>query len=153
MSDPRMSNPFEFSNYLDEQINRLKLPSVTPKSFPHLAPLKLYHSEKPYLSRLPYMPELKRTNIITENHPITIFDVSGNESFFKLDESGFEFAKSPIRMQQWNDSSVCSEYIPRLKEWLKQHLNCSGVFIYAYNVSHRSLRTCEVTTTWDYVDV
>jgi hypothetical protein len=31
--------------------------------------------------------------------------------------------------------SVCSEYIPKLEKWLIQHLNSSGVFIYAYNVS------------------
>lgn len=113
----------------------MKLPYVTPGSFPHLVPSKRYDIEKPYLSRLPYSPSLKRTNIVTQSNSLNVYDVSGNEKFFKLEESGFEFVKSPIRMQEWNDLSVNAEYIPRLKQWLKQHLDCSRVFIYAYNVS------------------
>jgi hypothetical protein len=113
----------------------MNLQLVTCDEFHFLVPLDLYRTEKPYLSRLPCGTNLARTNIVTERHTIKVFDVSGHESFFTLEESGFQFAKSPIRMQQWTDSSVCSEYIPKLEEWLIQHLNCSGVFIYAYNVS------------------
>jgi hypothetical protein len=126
----------------------MKLDSVTPDAFSFLVLLDLYHTEKPYLSRLPCGTDLERTNIVTEIHAINVFDVSGNESFFTLEESGFQFAKSPIRMQQWTDSSVCSEYIPKLEEWLIQHLNCSSVFIYAYNVSQISMRVFESSTSW-----
>lgn len=137
MSDSRPVNPSEFNHYLDEKITQMDLSCVIPESFPHLVPLERYHSEKLYLSRLPCLPALKRTNIVTRTYPVPIFDVSGNESFFKLDESGFEFAKSPIRVQLWNDLSVVSDYISRLKQWLKQHLNCLRVFVYAYNVSRK----------------
>ena len=113
----------------------MNLQSVTSDEFSFLVPLDLYRTEKPYLSRLPCGTNLARANIVTERHAIKLFDVSGHESFFTLEKSGFQFAKSPIRMQQWTDLSVCSEYIPKLEKWLIQHLNSSGVFIYAYNVS------------------
>lgn len=123
---------FQSSNSLDEHFSRLKLPSVTPESFLHLAPSKLVESEKPYLSRLPHSSEIKWTNIVTQNYTVPIHNVSGNESLFKLADSGFEFAKCPIRIKTWCDSSV-SEYLTKLSEWLKQRLNCSRIFVYAYN--------------------
>jgi hypothetical protein len=113
----------------------MNLQSVTSDKFSFLVPLDLYRTEKPYLSRLPCGTNLARANIATESHATKLFNVSGHESFFTLAESGFQFAKSPIRMQQWTDLSVCSEYIPKLERWLIRHLNCAGVFTYAYNVS------------------
>lgn len=123
------------SECLHGDIKALTMPYVTPVVFPYLAPSELYRFEKPYLSRLPYAAELKRTNIITESHPVRIFSVSGNEEYFILDECGFQFAKSPIQLQQWDERSVRSEYIPRMTDWLKSYLNCQRIFIYAYNVS------------------
>ncbi|KAG9234139.1 hypothetical protein BJ875DRAFT_401632 [Amylocarpus encephaloides] len=121
------------NNDIDGLIKFVNLQSVIFDAFPFLVPLDLYPTEKPFLSRLPFGTSLPRTNIVTEGHAIKVFDVSGHESFFTLEKSGFQFTKSPIRMQQWTDSSVCSEYIPKLEEWLIQHLNCPNVFIYAYN--------------------
>jgi hypothetical protein len=89
----------------------------------------------PYLSRLPSGTKPPRTNIVTESHVLQVFDVSGYESDFTLEKSGFQYAKSPIRMEQWNDFSVCTEYIPKVEEWLVKRLKCSSAFIYAYNVS------------------
>jgi hypothetical protein len=100
-----------------------------------MIPLNLYNTEKPYLSRLPSGTKLPRTNIVTESHALQVFNVSGHESGFTLEKSGFQYAKSPIRMEQWNDFSVSTEYIPKLEEWLVKHLKCSSAFIYAYNVS------------------
>lgn len=134
MSTSKMTTISPFSNYLNGKINYLKLPSVTPESFFYLAPSKLFKSEKPYLSRLPYSPEAKRSSIVAQNHTVSIHDLSGSESFFKLEDSGFEFAKCPIRVKQWSDASVL-QYTVQLSEWLKQHLNCSRIFTYAYNVS------------------
>jgi len=113
----------------------MNLQFVTSDGFSFLVPLDLYRTEKPYLSRLPCGTNLARANIVTERHATKLFDVSGHESFFTLEKSGFQFAKSPIRMQQWTDLSVYSEYIPKLENWLIQRFNSSSVFIYAYNVS------------------
>ena len=106
--------------------------------FNFLIPLNLYKKQKPYLSRLPSGTTLPRTNIVTESQVLKVFDVSGREHEFELETSGFQYAKSPIHMEYWNDSSVCSEYIPKVEDWLVKHLKCSSAFIYAYNVSLKS---------------
>lgn len=120
---------------LDQQLNGLNLPSVTPDSFHYVAPLEIYGFEKPYLSRLPCIAGLKRTNIVAKKHCIQIFEISGHEAFFTLDKAGFEFAKSPIAMQEWTSSSVRTDYVPSLQTWVKQYLRCTEVIVYAYNVS------------------
>jgi hypothetical protein len=109
--------------------------SVKPDGFNYLAPLAIYQSEKPYLSRLPSLPGFARTNILGQRQPTQVFDVSGNEHLFTLDGSGFEFVKFPNPLEDWTDSVVCETYIPSLACWLKTYLNCSEVVIYAYNVS------------------
>lgn len=123
---------------LDQQIKALNLSSVTPASFHYLAPLPLYNFEKPYLSRLPCTTDLKRTNIAATRHEIPIYEISGHENSFNLDGSGFEFVKSPISTQEWTTSSVRSEYLPALRDWLRKHLQCTDVIVYAYNVSKPS---------------
>lgn len=123
------------SSDVGDPIKHAQLHKVGSSTFHFLVPFHLYNTEKPYLSRLPSGTKLPRTNIVTESHVLTVLDVSGHESDFTLEKSGFQYAKSPIHMEQWNDLSVCSEYIPRVEEWLVKHLNCSSAFIYAYNVS------------------
>jgi hypothetical protein len=135
--------PSATGNSLDTQIKQLQLTGVAPESFSYLAPLELYRYEKPYLSRLPCLNGLKRTNIASQNYPVTVFDVSGHEELFTLSESGFQFSKFPVQINSWTDSSVCSTYMPMLSEWLKQQLNCERVFLYAYNVSCRRFATFE----------
>ncbi|KAH7348509.1 hypothetical protein BKA65DRAFT_550582 [Rhexocercosporidium sp. MPI-PUGE-AT-0058] len=109
------------------------LKSVQSAGMSFLAPLDIYQVDKPYLSRLPSGTNFPRTNIITSDHRVEVFDLSGHESSFSLADSGFEFTKSPVRMQQWNDISVCSQYIPQMEMWLKDHFKCAQVLIYAYN--------------------
>lgn len=67
----------------------MKLQAVNLSKLHFLVPLDLYDIEKPYLSRLPHGTDLARTSIVTESHALTIFDVSGQESSFTLEESGF----------------------------------------------------------------
>ena len=100
-----------------------------------LASADIYHTEKPYLSRLPSGTSLPRTNLVTSSHQIDVFEISGHESSFTMAESGFEYATSSVQMHQWNDLSVCTEYIPRMELWLQEYLDCERVSIYAYNVS------------------
>jgi hypothetical protein len=122
------------SNELDKIIDDLNMKSVQSDGISFLAPLDLDQSEKPYLSRLPSGTSLARTNLVTAEHKLDIFNLSGHETHFTLADSGFEFAKSPIRIQQWSDSSGL-KYIPQMAVWLKEYLNCEQVLIYAYNVS------------------
>ena len=120
---------------LDEQFSRLQLVGVAPKTFNYLAPLELYLYQKPYLSRLPCLENLKRTNIIGESYSVTIYNVCGNEDFFTLEESGFQFLRLPAQIVSWTDHAVRSDYLPMLSRWLKDFFSCDRVLIYAYNVS------------------
>jgi hypothetical protein len=115
---------------------------VYPASFGYLTPLNLYEIEKPYLSRLPALPGFDRTNIVGQNQPVPIHEVSGHENLFKLDECGFEFVNIPGELKQWSESSICVDYMPILKRWLKDHIGCEDVYIYAYSVSQYHYRRC-----------
>ncbi|KAE9367701.1 hypothetical protein N431DRAFT_71334 [Stipitochalara longipes BDJ] len=121
------------SSDIEDLIEKSKLHTADFSVFHFLIPMNLYKTEKPYLSRLPSGTKLPRTNIVTKSQVLTVFDVSGYEHHFTLERSGFQYAKSPIHMEYWNDFSVCSEYIPKVEEWLVKHLKCSSAFIYAYN--------------------
>jgi hypothetical protein len=109
--------------------------TIYPARFGYLAPLTRYETEKPYLSRLPALPEFTRSNIMGQNRPVPIHEVSGHEYLFKLDESGFEFVNIPGSFGQWSDSSICGTYMPVIRSWLKDHIGCEDVYIYAYSVS------------------
>ena len=100
----------------------------------YLAPLKLYDTQKPYLSQLPCIPQLQQTNVTERGYPVEIRDICGKESLFKLDEAGFEFMQFPTRISDWTDNIVQSEYLPDVSAWLKEYFSCEKVFIYNYNV-------------------
>ncbi len=122
---------------LDEQLSRLQLVRVAPKTFNYLAPIDLYIYQKPYLSRLPCLDNLKRTNIVGQSYSVTVHNICGNEDLFTLEESGFQFLKLPAQMVSWTDHSVRSMYLPMLSVWLKEFFSCDRVLVYAYNVSSR----------------
>jgi hypothetical protein len=104
----------------------------------YLAPLRIYQSEKPYLSRLPAQSSLARTNILGRSYAARVFEISGQEHSFTLDEAGFEFTHFAETIPEWTDSIICSTYIPKLSAWLKHYLSCNDVCIYAYSVSQAS---------------
>jgi hypothetical protein len=112
----------------------MHLKLVSSNAFNYLAPLDLYITEKPYLSRLPSLSGFARTNIVGQSYPIQIHDVSGHEKSFTLDQSGFEFANFTWPLTEWTNSAICETYIPRLNQWIKERFNCSDVNIYAYSV-------------------
>ena len=123
---------------LDEQLSRLQLVRVALKTFNYLAPIDLYLYQKPYLSRLPCLDNLKRTNIVGQSYSVTVYNICGNEDSFTLEESGFQFLKLPAQITSWTDHSVRSNYLPMLSVWLKELFSCDRVLIYAYNVSSRA---------------
>lgn len=119
---------------LDADIHSRQLPFVDVADFNYLAPLELYKTQKPYLSRLPFVPELKRSSIVGKGYPVRIHNVRGNEDMLTLDGSGFEYHNAPFHLDTWTDDNVQSEYIPYLKNWLQEYFECDKMFIYAYNV-------------------
>src|SRR5882762_6104483 len=104
----------ESAQLLDFQVRKRCMRTVAPTVFNYLAPLELYRTEKPYLSRLPFLPGFARTNIVGRSRPAQIHEVSRNEALFTLDESGFEFAKCSISSDGWTDATICATYIPNL---------------------------------------
>ncbi len=117
---------------IDDQITRL--PKITVDSFKYLAPLDIYKTEKPFFSQLPCGTQLPRTNLVERNHQVEIYNISGKESLFELDEAGFQFMQVPTRVLEWTDDSVQAEYLPEISAWLKEYFSCAEVFIYNYNV-------------------
>ena len=136
MTDVETGNDSQHTSALDldQQISWLGLPSVRPADFHYIAQLSRYKHEKPYLSRLPCIDGLKRTNIVAKKQSVQIFEVNGHEESFNIDESGFEFAKWPVIPQDWSSSRVRSYYTQELCNWLKNYLGCEEVFPYAYKV-------------------
>ncbi|KAK0121807.1 hypothetical protein ONS95_010090 [Cadophora gregata] len=133
-------------SFVDDLIKTLHLKSILSSGISFLTPHEKYQTEKPYLSRLPSGTSLPRTNLVASTHQLDIFEISGHERSFTLATSGFEYAKSPIRVRQWNDSSVCSEYIPQMESWISRYLDCARVFIYAYNFRGFSSETSGKST-------
>ncbi|KAK4176800.1 hypothetical protein QBC36DRAFT_328522 [Triangularia setosa] len=125
---------------LDQQLEKLRLPTARPSTFSHLAPVPLYQHEKPYKCQLPenLFKEYKMHNLVAMNHTVAINDISGHEDFFSLAVSGFEFARCPVDVGEWSDKRVSDIYLPRLVEWLKERLGCRDVFCYAYNFRQHS---------------
>jgi hypothetical protein len=121
---------------IEDQITGL--PKIQVDSIIYLAPLKLYDTQKPYLSKLPCGTQLRRTNVVERSYQVEIRNICGKESLFKLDEAGFQFMQFPIKISDWTDESVQSEYLPDLSAWLKEYFSCERVFIYNYNVYYGS---------------
>jgi hypothetical protein len=138
---PMLDSPHDIQQMrqdLDDEFRGLDLPTVQPESFHHIAPLERYHSEKPYKCQLPNecFPGLDMHNLVSKSYTVTIADITDHEARFSLPVSGFEFAKSPVTVQNWSDDYVLSKYLPGLVRWLTQRLGCRDVFCYAYNFRH-----------------
>lgn len=133
---------------LDSEIKRRDMRSIVPDTFYYLSPSTRYLSEKPYLSRLPSLPAFVRTNIVGTSKSVPVHEISGNEHLFTLDKSGFEFVKHLEEFKDWSDSSVRETYLPKIANWLKHHLDCSKVYIYAYNVSTGAFKTICMAETF-----
>lgn len=124
---------------LDADMNKRGFKTVFPALLYYLAPLSKYHTEKPYLSRLPSLPGFVRTNIVGCEKVVQIHEATGHEDLFTLDSSGFEFAKWSFSLAPWTEACVRNLYLPSLCQWLKSYLLCSDVHVYAYNVGLSTL--------------
>ena len=119
---------------LDDQLQMAQMSRIELTPFHYLAPLERYDKEKPYLSRLPFLSNMKRTNIMAQEYPVTVYNLFGHEKLFTLEKSGFEFKEMPFKVGSWSDQTVLDEYIPVFREWLKKRFDCATVIIYAFNV-------------------
>lgn len=112
---------------------------MEPDLFKYLASLEYYLFQKPYKCQIPCFGKLKKTNVVTCNFAVKIYEVSGNEHLFTLAQSGFTFAKCPIQLKERSGSGSGSymekEYILEMENWLRQHFDAERVLIYACNVS------------------
>jgi hypothetical protein len=121
---------------LDLEIHKQSFPSVVTNDMYHLAPLQLYQRVKPYKCHLPtsLFPNFQMTNLLTKPYSVTIFNIAGFEHLFTLAQSGFEFARFPVNVQQWTDQTVKAIYLPTLAQWLKKRYGALDVHFYTYNV-------------------
>ncbi|KAH8883018.1 hypothetical protein GQ53DRAFT_433381 [Thozetella sp. PMI_491] len=126
-------NPQKGGVDLDDLVLKLQLPSVRPHAFNYLAPLDLYRREQLYKIQVPCFDGAEKSNLVSISRPVTIYDVSGYEDHFKLTESGFEFMKCPIRIHEWTEELVETDYLPRLADWLRDTLACETILVYAYD--------------------
>jgi hypothetical protein len=121
---------------IEDQITGL--PKMKAVNITYLAPLELYNTQKPYFSQLPCIAQLQQSNVVERTYPVDIYDISGKENLFKLDEAGFEFMQFPTKLSNWTDELVQSEYLPEVSALLKEYFSCEKVVIYNYNVKHVS---------------
>ncbi|KAF2177442.1 hypothetical protein K469DRAFT_807586 [Zopfia rhizophila CBS 207.26] len=153
-SDDRVEILHRELDKTDELIKRLHLTSVTPNEFNYLAGLETYRREKPYYSRLPLVNGLKRTNVIGQSYgDVKIFDVTGSEHAFQLEQSSFEYVKVPVHTKEWSDVFVREEYLPSMVEWLRIRFDCKKVHIYAYNVTASTHKNGQLLLTLVSADV
>lgn len=117
-------NPSRGANELEVQIN-----------IRHLAPLTLYRTEKPYLSRLPQIVGFDRTNIVDNEYRVTLQNVISNAQRYSLDVAGFEYRVIPFPITVWDDNVITEHYIPCVQKWLTNALGADYVTIYAFNVN------------------
>ncbi|KAL2123768.1 hypothetical protein VTJ04DRAFT_133 [Mycothermus thermophilus] len=125
---------------LDLEIHKRNLPSVVTNGMYHLAPVQLYQRVKPYKCHLPtsLFPDFLMTNLLTKPYSVTIFNVAGFEHLFTLAQSGFEFARFPVNVQQWTDQTVKAIYLPTLAQWLKKSYGARDVHFYTYNFRYHN---------------
>ncbi|KAI0977174.1 hypothetical protein F4678DRAFT_4898 [Xylaria arbuscula] len=122
------------SQTIDAIVTDLGLRAVKPAQFNYLSLDTLANSAKPFHTRLPFLGQIKRSNIVAQAHSdINIFDIQGHEDKFTLSTSGFEVVRVPQLCDQWTDEFVREVYLPTMSTWLQEFFKCSKVVIYTYN--------------------
>ncbi|KAK5662534.1 hypothetical protein OQA88_8446 [Cercophora sp. LCS_1] len=117
----------------------LQLPCVAPKEFNYLSPLARYHFERPYRLQLPPgLVPMNITNVVAKSYPVHVYDLSGHEQEFALDQSGFQFFKCPVAVGEWNDKAVTETYLPALLDWVVPLLGGGSGLVYSFNFRHHS---------------
>ncbi len=121
---------------LDAEIAALGLQFVAPQQLNYLSDDRLYDVAKPFHTRLPFLGEIRRSNIISQGHAgIRIHDVRGYEDQFTINGSGFQYLRIPTTVTNWTKEVTESHYLPEMEKWMKGFFNADKVHIYAYTVS------------------
>lgn len=94
-----------------------------------------FKHEKPFFIRFPIddIPEAKQTNLEFDYYNVSIEDIRGRESQFKLDEYGFELAKFQTRFnhEDFEDFRENSKtYFKEIEDFLKKKLGVTWVEVY-----------------------
>ncbi|KAI1319335.1 hypothetical protein F5Y16DRAFT_103064 [Xylariaceae sp. FL0255] len=122
------------SQEIDKIITELDLREVNPAQFNYLSPYTLKDLIKPFHTRLPFMGQIRRSNIIAQAYSnVKVFDIHGQEGSFTLSSSGFQITRVPPQCGQWTDESVRQVYLPAMTTWLQNYFKCDKVVIYTYN--------------------
>ncbi|KAK4156184.1 hypothetical protein C8A00DRAFT_41339 [Chaetomidium leptoderma] len=118
---------------LDAEIAALGLPFVTPQQLNYLSDDGLYDVAKPFHTRLPFLGDIRRSNITGQAYSgIRIHDLSGHEDEFTLDISGFQYLRVPTAVRAWTKDVAESHYLPEMETWLKGFFGAERVHIYTY---------------------
>lgn len=118
---------------LDAEIEALSLPFTVPSQFNYLADDSVYETNKPYHTRLPFMGEIRRSNLVAQGYSgVKIHDLGGHQDNFTLDKSGFQYVKAPVSITKWTNESAVDQYLPAMETWLKQFFHASRVEIITY---------------------
>jgi hypothetical protein len=121
---------------VDTQIAALNLRSIVPQQLNYLSDDSLYDTTKPFHTRLPFLGEIRRSNITGQGYSgIKIHDLSGHEDTFTLDTSGFQYLRIPTAVTNWTKEATESHYLPEMETWLKDFFGAESIHIYAYTVS------------------
>ncbi len=123
------------SQTIDKVVTELGLRAVNPSQFNYLSPDALANSVKPFHTRLPFLGQIKRSNIVAQAYSdIKVFDIHEHEDKFILSTSGFQVVRVPRHCDQWTDGSVREVYLPAMSTWLQEFFRCRKVVIYTYTV-------------------
>ncbi|KAJ4307678.1 hypothetical protein N0V84_012562 [Fusarium piperis] len=118
---------------LDAEIETLSLPFTVPNQLNYLAEDPVYETNKPYHTRLPFMSEIRRSNLYAQGYAgVKIYDLGGHQDNFTLDKSGFQYVKAPVGITKWTNESAVDQYLPAMETWLKQFFHSPRVEIITY---------------------
>lgn len=103
----------------------------------------IFKHEKPYFIRFPLddLPEAKQTNLKFDYYDVSIEDIRGRESQFKLDDVGFELAEfhTVLKYDDFNDFRENSKiYFKEIEEFLKKKLGAQFVEVYDCTIRRRT---------------
>ncbi|KAI1422370.1 hypothetical protein F5Y12DRAFT_799656 [Xylaria sp. FL1777] len=121
------------SQTIDKIVTDLGLRAVKLAQFNYLSPSTLANSVKPFHTRLPFLGQIKRSNIVAQAYSdINVFDIHGHEDRFTLSTSGFQIVRVSKHCDHWTDESVRKLYLPAMSTWLQEFFTCRKVIIYTY---------------------
>ncbi|MCJ1394452.1 hypothetical protein MMC18_007330 [Xylographa bjoerkii] len=99
----------------------------------YISPSQLYTKEKPYYIASPPAPGIQQSNETFESKETKITNTRGSESFYSLEDYGFEWIKYPSDASLETNYDL-QTYIKDMEEVLKRHLRAEKVYAYDYVV-------------------